>query len=257
MIRHRTFVMVLIGSVLLSAGTALADSKSIKLNCSEGYWYPFLYTQDNQERGLMYDIVSKALESLGIKADFEPLPIRRAIFYAQEGEADGVIVDYHPDLAELLDYPPDADKDVESPWRIMQVDNVVVSVAEDPYEFEGDLKTLPLPVRVLRESAIIADLNNAGKVVEDVSEDIQNFQKLLRDKRGVIITTTVIAEMMDREPLFKGKIKIHATPVDSVSYYLAFSKKSSLSSEDKERIWKEIARWRDDYIFMLQMFSQY
>ena len=257
MIRQCTLVMVLIGSVLFGAGTALADSNSIKLNCSEGYWYPFLYPQDNQERGLMHDIVSKAFESLGIKVTFEPLPIRRAIFYAQEGEADGVIVDYHSDLAEFLDYPPDADKDVESPWRIMQVDNVVVSFADDPYEFEGDLQTLPLPVRVLRESAIITELNKAGKVVEDVNEDIQNFQKLLRDKRGVIITTTVIAEIMARDPFFKDKIRIQATPVDSVSYYLAFSKKSSLSSEDKERIWKEIARWRDDYIFMLQMFSQY
>ena len=255
--RQGTLGIIVVVILLLCAGKAFADSEGLHLSCSEANWYPFLYSKDHHAGGLLYDIVSKAFESLGIQASITPLPIKRAIVYAEEGGTDGVIVGFRPEWEHFLEYPPGTEQEIESPWRIMQVDDVVVSFIEDSYEFEGDLKTLPLPVRVLREAPIIDALNNAGRRIEEVNEDIQNFQKLLRDKNGVIITTTVVAEMMDRDPRFKGKIKIHATPVDSSSYYLAFSKKCALSREDKERIWKEIVRWRDDYIFMLQVFSQY
>jgi hypothetical protein len=238
--------------------TSPACGESLKLNCSDGYWYPFLYTRDLQARGILYDVVKKAIESLAIDARIEPVPFRRAIIMAQGGEVDGVIaVGFQPDLSPILDYPPGAEKDTESPWRIMQVDYVVVSFVEDDYEFEGDLGTLPLPVRLQQGTPIIDALSKAGLSAQEVREEVQNFLKLIRDRKGVIITTSVAAEMMNRDPRFRGKIKIHATPVASRSYYLAFAKKSRLSPADKERIWKEISRWRDDYVFMLQVFSEY
>lgn len=252
-----TFVIVFFLSVFC-IWTPPASGENLKLNCSDRYWYPFLYTQDDQARGILYDIVKKALESLKIKALIEPVPFRRAIVNARRGKVDGVVaVGFQPDLSQVLDYPPGAEKDIESPWRIMQVDHVVVSLAEDNYEFEGDLKTLPPPVRLLRSAPIVDDLSKAGIEVQEVREDVQNFLKLSRDRKGVIITTSVVAEKMNRDPRFKGRIKIHATSVASHSYYLAFSKNIRLSPEDKKRIWKEISRWRDDYIFMLQVFSQY
>jgi len=228
------------------------------LNCSDRYWYPFLYTQDDRVGGMLYDIVEKAIGSLNMEARIEPVPFRRAIARARSGKTDGVIaVGFSPDLSRVLDYPPGAQEDMESPWRIMQVDFVVVSMTEDSYEFEGDPKTLPPPVRVLQGTPMVDDLSKAGVGVQEVREEVQNFLKLDRDRKGVIITTSLAAEMMNRDPRFNGRIKIHATPVASYSYYLAFSKKSRISAEEKERIWKEISRWRDDYIFMLQVFSQY
>lgn len=253
-----TFMIVLLLTVFLCTRTAPASDEPLTLNCSERYWYPFLYTQDDQTRGIFYDIVSKALENLKIKALVEPVPFRRAMVNAREGKVDGIIaVGYQLDMMQDLDYPPDADKDLESPWRIMQVDHVVVSYAKNSYEFEGALKTLPAPVRLIQDAPIIDDLSKIGIDVQEVRDDVQNFLKLMRDKNGVIITTSVTAEMMHQDPRFKGKIKIHAIPVASNAYYLAFSKKSRLSAEDKMRIWKEVKRWRDDYVFMLQVFSKY
>ena len=98
---------------------------------------------------------------------------------------DGVIaVGFQPDQAQVLDYPPGAEKDVVSPWRIMQVDHVVVSLAEDGYEFEGDLKTIPPPVRLLPGDPLLDDLNKAGIEAQEVREDVQNFLKLSRDRKG-------------------------------------------------------------------------
>jgi len=159
-----TLVAVVLLTVLFRAGISPAGDRSLRLNCLERNWYPFLYMQDEQVRGLFYDIVSKAFESLKIKILIEPVPFRRALLYVRKGKTDGIIaVGFQPDLLQLLDYPPGADKDTESPWRIMQVDHVVVSFAEDNYTFEGDLKTLPVPVRVLRGDPIIDDLNKAGR----------------------------------------------------------------------------------------------
>lgn len=238
--------------------TPSAGSEILKLNCSDGYWYPFLYTRNDQAGGILYDIVNKAIESLNMEPMIEPVPFRRAIVRARRGEVDGVItVGFHPDLDPILDYPPGAEKDPESPWRIMQVDHVVVSGAKDEYVFKGDLKTLPPPVRLLQHSPIIEDLHKKGIDAQEVQEDIQNFLKLMRDGHGVILTTSVFAEMMNRDQRFKGRIKIHGTPVASHSCYLAFAENSSLSPAARKRIWKEIVRWRDDYIFMLQVFSQY
>ena len=250
-------IVVVLAIVLSGIRPAASANQSLNLCYPERYWYPFLYTQDGAHKGLLHDIVRKACENLEIPLLIQTVPIRRAIHYAQAGNTDGVIVGFRDAWTQTLDYPPGVGDEKESPWRIMQVDEVVVSFAEDSYEFEGDLKTLPLPVRVLRDAPIIDELRRAGKSVEEVKEDVQNFLKLLRDKEGVIITSTVIAEMMARDPRFSERIKIHATPVASDSYYLAFSKKSSLSAEEKQRIWEEIVRWRDDYIFMLQVFSQY
>jgi hypothetical protein len=236
----------------------LASGESLTLNCSDRYWYPLLYAQDDQAGGILYDIVMKAIESLKIEALIEPVPFRRAIVRSRSGKIDGIIaVGFQPELSQFLDYPHGAEKDIESRWRIMQVDHVVVSFAEDEYEFEGDLNTLHPPVRLLQGSPIIDDLSKAGIETQEVREEVQNFFKLIRDRKGVIITTTVAAEIMNRDPRFKGRIKIHETPVSSHSYYLAFSKKSHLTPEDKERIWQEISRWREDYIFMLQVFSRY
>lgn len=90
-----------------------------------------------------------------------------------------------------------------------------------------------------------------------MANDAQNFGKLIRDRKGAVITTSVVAEIMNRKLKYRNKLKISATPVRSDSYYLVFSKKSRFAYTEKKRVWQEIARWRDDYIFMLQVYSQY
>ncbi len=257
---HRIMKIVLYSVVVFSTILTIASASelNIRLNCSDRNWYPFLYTRDDQVRGILYDIVRQAMENLKINAIVEPVPFRRAIVTAQRGKTDGVLgIGYRQDLAQDLEYPLQASTDTESPWRILQLDHVVVSVTKTDYTFSGDLGTLPEPVRLLQGSPLIEDLNQAGIIPQEVREDEQNFLKLIRDREGVIITTSVAAEMMIRDLRFRGKIRIHATPVASHSYYLAFSKKSRLTTHDRMVLWKEIRRLRDDYIFMLQVFSQY
>lgn len=250
--------MTVLVVVLLCTWAGKASDGSYRLSCSDRYWYPFLYTQEDRVKGILYDIVNKAFESLGIETYVEPVPYKRALVYAQKGKVDALFgIGFRAELSRYLDYPPAAGSDVESQWRILQVDYVVVTFIENDYEFEGDLRSLPVPVRIPQGAPIIDKLDNAGIRSQELRRSMQNFLQLIRDKKGVVIATSVTSEIIARDPRFEGKIKIHATPIASHSCHLAFSKKSRFSASEKERIWKEMARWRDDYVFMLQVFSQY
>ncbi|MBF0118444.1 MAG: transporter substrate-binding domain-containing protein [Desulfobacterales bacterium] len=237
---------------------SIAEGKDIKLSCDARYWYPFVYTEGALIKGMHIDIVTKALKNLGYNAHINALPRKRSILSAESGDVDGIIsITYHPNHAKSLEYPEGANVDKESKFRIMQVDLMIISHIDNNYEFEGDIKSIPAPIRITRGETIADDLKNQGLEVEETTSDEQNFSKLIRDKKGTVITTSVIAESMNKDKRFTSKFKISSTPLISQSYYLAFSVKTKLSSSGKKNIWEEISRLRDDYVYMLQVFAQY
>ncbi len=227
--------------------------------CADGRdWYPFTYREGLRSRGMHVDIVTQALQHLDYDYTVIPSPRDRCIAHVQSGEMDGMIsVAYNSNLARFLTYPPDAKNAQESQWRIMQVDHVVVTYLEDDYEFDGNVETLPAPIRIPSGETITNDFQQVWSKIEKAPTDEENFYNLVRDRVGVVITTSMMAENMNQHPRYQGLFRIQSTPVASLSYYLAFSRKSDISFEDKKRIWHEIAKWRNDYVFMLQMFAQY
>ena len=254
----RLIYLTALGTLVCMAQPFFVVAETLKLCVDSRYWYPFTYEENSQARGIHVDIVKQALVNLGYSVQIAPVPRKRCIYLVQSGSIDGMIsVAPTEELSGTLDFPPNATKTKESPWRIMQVDHMVVTHVDDPYEFENDINTLPVPVRIPRGESILEILKKAGLAIEEVSTDEQNFGKLERDKRGVIITTSVMAESMNKNPNFQGKFNIQATPLLSQSYHLVFNLNARLSYDDKQRIWNEIARLRDDYVFMLQIFAQY
>ncbi|MBF0224058.1 MAG: transporter substrate-binding domain-containing protein [Desulfobacterales bacterium] len=258
-------ILFILTGIWLIAVVESVNAKTINLTIDERYWYPFAYIENDQPKGMHVDIIKEALKNLGYEIKIKPLPRKRSIMSCEEGEVDGVIsIAFHPELAKSLEFPSDAANPPqsqwgtkESKWRIMQVDQMIVTLIDNNYEFDGDMKSIPNPVRVPRGETIIADLEKFGLYVEEAREDNQNFGKLLRDKDGSVITSSIMAENMDNTPEFKNKFRIQAIPLASQSYFLAFSLKSTLNADEKNKIWDEIKRLRDDYVFMLVMFSQY
>ncbi len=235
-----------------------AGASTLMLAIDERYCYPFTYMENSKAKGMHVDIVKDALKNLGYRVTITPYPRKRCILNSKKGKVDGMIsIAYQADISGTLIFPPDAANDRESRWRIMQVDHMVITHTDDNYVFEGDIGSLPVPVRVPRGEGITMDLRKYGLKVEEVRTDKQNFIKLIRDKKGSVITTSVIAENMKQHPEFKGKFIIQATPIASQSYHLMFSQKSTLTAEERKKIWEEIARLRDDYVYMLQVFAQY
>jgi hypothetical protein len=234
-----------------------SGSRLIKLVCSDQFWYPFLYSEKEIE-GIHIDIVRKALENAGYSVSIEAMPLARCIKMAERDMVDGIIsVAYDKNYARFLEYPPGSAEARESEWRIMQVDDVVVTNIEDGYEFDGDMVLLPQPVHVLRSEPILEELKESGLMTESADTNLLNYAKFARHKYGSLVTTSVIAEKMDQDESFRGKFMIHEAPLRSRSYYLAFSWGSHLTHEERMRIWNEIAKLKDDHVFMLTTFGKY
>lgn len=233
------------------------EKRVIKLVCSDQLWYPFVYMEKDVE-GIHVDIVRAALENAGYSASIEALPLARCIKMAERGMVDGIIsVAYDKNYARFIEYPPGSAEAKESQWRIMQVDDVVVTSSEDDYEFAGDISTLPRPVHVFKSEPILEELKETGVETEPADTNWLNFSKLARRRQGSIITTSVIAEKMGQDESFRGKFTIQVLPLRSRSYYLAFSWGAHLTHDERMRIWKEIENVREDNVFMLTTFGKY
>ncbi len=244
--------------IVVFALTNVSEAKVLNLSVVERNWYPFSYNEEGIIKGMHVDIVKKALDDLGYNATVKVLPSKRGVRYAKSGEIDGVIsIAYSPEMSKVFDFPQDSDAENESKWRIMQVDHIILTHKDIDYEFTGDIKSLPGPVRIPIGETFAANLREAGHVVYETRTDMQNFMMLIRDGTGSVITTSVVAERLFLNPEFTGQFNIQAVPLVSQSYHLGFSKKTFLTKEEKQKIWEEIARLRDDYVYMLQLFAQY
>lgn len=248
---------VIMIAMLLTIWAVPSYAKSLKLAIDERNWYPFTYVDNNMPSGMHVELVKKALENLGHKFEIDYLPRRRCIFSLDQGSIDAMIsVSYSNDISSSMAFPGDAAHNGESDWRIMQVDQVVITPVNN-YEFDGKIEGLPEPVRIPHGEGIAAEIKSKGKMTDEAKTDEQNFGKMLRDNDGCVISTTLIAEKMALEPRYKGRINIHAIPIASYSYHLGFSKKSQVTDEEKQKIWDEIRKLRNDYVFMLQLYSRY
>jgi hypothetical protein len=230
---------------------------TVKLVCSDQSWYPFVYS-DKEIEGIHIDIVRKALEDAGYSVSIQAMPLARCIKMAERDMVDGVIsVAYDKNLARFLEYPPGSAEIKESDWRIMQIDDVVVTNIDDNYEFAGDITTLPRPVHVLKAEPVLEELRDMRIETEEADTNWLNYAKFMRHKDGSLVTTSVVALKMDQDESFRGKFVVQAIPLRSRSYYLAFSWGSHLTHEERMRIWSEIVKVRDDYVFMLTTFGKY
>ena len=252
------FFAVNIASPAVPPAQGAQSDKELLLCCAARDWYPFIYMLGDEAAGMHLDIVKEAARRCGYGLKIKMYPLKRCIRMAEHSEVDGIIsVAYDRQNAPCFEYPPNAPNTKESEWAIMQVDEVLVTPAESDYEFTGDIRSLPAPVRVAESVSITHYLKQAGLTVEESSAARQNLVKLVRDKTGSAVMSSVTAERLLQDEAFNGKIKISSSPLKSESYFLVFSWGSRLSPQERRKLWDEIAKVRKDYIFMLGAFSQY
>jgi hypothetical protein len=232
----------------------LSFSSDIKLSADSRYWYPFIYTENDEIKGMHIDLIKKALKDCGFNTTINAYPRKRAVMSAESGLVDGIIsIGFNSDFNVI--YPKDADPENESGWSIMQIDHVVVTPPME-YDYTGEISTIPLPVRIPRGESLADIFVKKGIQVDLAATDDQNFKKMFRDRSGSVITTTILAEEVYRKE-GKGKMKIHSQPIASKPYFLAFSKKTAIGKNDMEKIWERIRELKADYIFMLKLYSKY
>ncbi len=252
------FFAVNIASPAVPPAQGAQSDKELLLCCEESDWYPFIYILGDEAAGIHIDIVKEAARRCGYELKIKMYPLKRCIRMAEHNEVDGIIsVAYDKQNAPYFEYPPNTPNIRESEWAIMQIDEVLVTPIESDYEFTGKIRSLPAPVMVAEGESIISYLRQAGLTVEESNEARQSLTKLVRDKAGSAVMSSVTAERLFQDETFNGKIKIGSMPLKSESYFLVFSWGSRLSPQERRKLWDEIANVRKDYIFMLGAFSRY
>lgn len=235
-------------AVLAVCGLAISavEARTFQVCSDENYWYPFTFTKGGQVAGLHVDIISQAMRNLGHQIVFKPLPWQRCLAEAQAGHFDAVATaSYKPERAEFLVYPEDA-TGKKSKWAVSQVEYVVVTPVAAGYQYGGDAKTLPPPVRIPRGYSVADEIKKQGVSVDDgAAGDEQNFAKLARDGKGSVVTLPEIAEKQLKNPAYAGKLAVSETPYTTKSYFLPFGKAAKVSPEDMKKVWAEIAKVRD------------
>ncbi|MBF0349924.1 MAG: transporter substrate-binding domain-containing protein [SAR324 cluster bacterium] len=243
-------------AIIFMASTSLIFAATVSICTDTNIWYPFTFVKDGQSSGLHVDIVTRALQDLGYEVKFEPMPWKQCLKQVELGKVDGVVsASYKDERAEFMTYPEDAKTVKKSRWSISVVEYVVVTMNNDPYIFAGDVKTLPQPVRAPNGYSVIDDLKKEGVEVDAAQGDENNFKKMLRDKKGVVVTIPEVAKIFNKK--YKDQFKTHEQPIQSKSYYFTISKKSALSDADKSRIWEQIAKIRDNDEVMEQFLNKY
>ncbi len=252
-------ILLLIILVLGITPFGSLHAETINIGTDASRWYPYTYEENGEAKGIHIDMVREVMKNLGHTAVFTPLPWKRCLKLTEVGEFNAIVsASYKPKRAEYLRYPPDAASSSKSKWRTTQVEYVVVSYANSKYVFEGDLATLPRPVRAPLGYSIVDDLKAKGINVVTAPNFTDNMRALIQSKRGVVITPPLNAEVMHKDPRFSEQFRVHETPVASKSYYMPFSKKNSgISEQEMGRIWEEIARLRDNTQYMLELTTRY
>ncbi|MGK5095293.1 transporter substrate-binding domain-containing protein [Deltaproteobacteria bacterium TL4] len=251
---RRTLVIMLMALIVPTMGVA----KVINVCTDENTWYPFTYAEEGKSVGVHVDVVDQALKNLGHTPQFKPVPWARCLDDAERGRVDAVVSSsYKEDRAAFAYYPTDAKTAQKSKWRVTQAEYVIVTYKEDPYVYKGDVSTLPKPVRVPKGYSIIADLEKLGIAVDAAKGDQNNFAKLIRDKKGVVITLPGSAELFNKSESFKGMLKVSEQPYTSKSYYMIFSKQSKLTEAERQAIWDEIVKVRENEDVYSKIISKY
>lgn len=243
----------------LSAIAPISNAAEVKICTDNNFWYPFTLVKDGTPAGIHVDIITRALTNLGHEARIQPLPWLRCLQEAEKGLVDGIATSsYKPDRAEYLRFPENAATEARHPLAVSQVEYVVVTTTGDSYEFNGDVKTLPTPIRAPRGYSVVDDLTKEGLTVDSgASGDENNLMKLMRDKQGVVVTIPDVLQIFLKRPQFEGKLKISEKPLTSKSYFFPISKKSALSDDQIKQIWDEISKVRQDQAVMAEIVSKY
>jgi len=261
MLRFKQTILALL--ILLIANAGVAQNK-LTICTDTNFWYPFTYIKHQEAMGLHIDIISTALRNLGFEPNFVSYSWKECLNQAKEGLIDAVATaSYQEERALYLNYPEGASVDVKSPWRVTQVGYVVVTSAlnkkgeKNSYQFEGDFKSIPQPVRVPIHYSVIGDLQKEGLTVKQGKSSMDNFKKLIQERTGSVVDVEEAAKLFETQPAFAEKLVIQKRPLNNKSYYLAFSKKSALTSEEERMIWKEIAKVRSNSTVMAEFLKKY
>ncbi|WP_028862996.1 substrate-binding periplasmic protein [Psychromonas aquimarina] len=230
----------------------------LKVCTDASTWYPFTFEKNGISKGIHVDVVSSACEKLNWSCSFKPLPWKRCLQETFQGKYDAIVsASYTEERAEYLYYPEKMQGVKKSKWRITQVEYIVVTHPNLKYKFTGDLSTLPKPIRAPLGYSIVDDLRKKGIEVLTDQKAETNFIKVIKAKRGSIISPPGTAELLIKKFNLDASTQIHEKPIASKSYFMPFSKKTKILQARRLEMWQTIILIRENKALYNKIISSY
>lgn len=269
MLKLKVFMLLIVTFLNFAS---YAQAKKITICSDDIEEWPFLILNNEEASGIYKDIIAKSLtlakETSQFTLDVLPMPWNRCIEMVKKGQVDAALnISFNSERAEFIDFPSDAGKNegkpCESKFKLYCGGYIVISMKDFPEEYNGDVLSLPQPIRIARGYSIAAELEKVlNEGLEIGKSDVINIKKLLRDKSGSVIAYT---SFEDKQLFFRFKksnevldqLKIHKKHYTMKSYYLAFSKQSSIDVKLREVIWKNINLINENKELLAIIYDEY
>jgi len=233
-------------------------AQTVRIGFDQNLWYPFSYLDNGEPKGLHFDIVNLALKNLKYKVSYEAFPWKRCLVMAKHGFIDAVLnASYKPERAEYLIYPPDAAILKKSDYRITQVEYSIISHRDEPYEFDGNVNSIPKPIRITLGYSVADDLKKDKIPIHETPSDLNSIKMLIRDRAGSAIALGETARFLMKKAEFKNRLYISKKTFKSKSYFFVFAKNYSIPKIEQTAIWNEIKRIRENDELMEKLIKKY
>ena len=226
--------------------------------CVDQTWFPYTFLSSYKGSGIYVDMFHEAGERLGLKTRVKAVSWGRCVEYLQRGDVDVVLgIAYSEPRTEFLHFPldqgaPDFD------YRLNTLEDVVVTLTDQNYEYTGDPDTIPQPVRAPKGYLVTGKLTADGLTVDDsASGDQMNLINLMRERTGSTVMLRQLAQAMSARKFFDGHLHISQMPYTSRRYFMAFSVHTGYSDPERWEIWRTLKRIREDGALMRAIEAKY
>lgn len=232
--------------ILIYSPLSLAESNPLTI-CMDDNWFPYTIVSNEKISGIHTDVIQQALVDIDVPFTITPKPWGRCLAELQSGKVDAIYpASYKAERADFAYYPKNAETDRNSPWRLSQVEHVLVTKDKLAYEYQGDLLSLPQPVGMGISGAFTDTLEDAGLKVKRNKTSDANIKMLARGRVQSVAMNPLHAAIFKNSKQYAGQLKVHKQALRSKSYFLIFSKDRNISESMRERIWNAISAVRGD-----------
>lgn len=226
--------------------------------CVDQNWFPYTFLASYKGSGIYVDMFHEAGNRLGLKTRVKAVGWGRCVEYLHQGEVDVVLgIAYSEPRTEFLHFPlrdsaPDFD------YRLNTLEDVVVTLTEQNFEYTGDPATIPQPVRAPQGYLVTKKLAADGLKVDDsAGGDRMNLINLMREQSGSAVMLRQLAQAMSAREFYEGNLHISAVPYTSRRYFMAFSVHTDYSDAERWEIWRTLKSIREDSALMQAIEANY
>lgn len=200
---------------LIFSGTVSAGKK---LNFATDHFPPYYYIEENQPKGIQYELAALAFAKMYIPFEVKFLPWQRALKSAQYGNADGVFgLRKTSDRERWLIFP-------EEP--LMTVRTVIFHRKKEPFQYTGIASLSGKKIGVTKGYTYGQNFDQSTIFKkEEVTSLRLNFLKLAAGRIDLVAAYKAVGLYTLKQMKLDNEISFCDLPIHSMPIYVGFKRK--------------------------------